>query len=908
MDGKPTLASPELLLAHVEWVRRLARALVRSDDADDVVQQTYAQALVAPRPARNLRGWLGAIARNVVRRGARDAATRAHHETRAPTPAHAPDPVESVARAELHRRVVEAVLALDEPYRSTLVMRFFDDQPADAIARAVGVPMETVRTRVKQGIARLRARLERAVGGDDAAGLVARALWFERLRAFAGDGAKGAVAGGAGAAAGAIAWTARAAWIASGLAAAIVVGTAMWWVPARSAKRVESTAMSQTRGAAPIAPPLSATRNDTSPPAPPTAATRTSEPKPSAPPAATPPAMKPLIGGPRGVVRGRVVDARDEPVAGAEVRALMGEGFSDLNRYAVSRWQKTTSRQPDPRPLGSTETRSDAEGRFEIHSLSTIHHWSLGAFEPSHGAAFIPSLQFDAEHSSQEVELKLIAGAFVHVSVRDEQGRPIAGATVNFGIAQGRESNRVSSWTTYYTTDDGTWSAGFCCGEVAARVEAPGFVGAPLQWTTLEIGRTDVDLAIVLHSKNELLVEGPIVVVDAATGATRDAGDLEVLLERALGPLEEERANHPPPGFGRIAVGAAAAGNARPVVGAYVDPGWAVGRVDVARGRYEVHLPADFHGTLFLAVHGTVVGVAALDDVARPPPLPLEARRIPPRRATTRLVVRVVDAITREPVDLAAGWVSVVAPRPYGTQFNLDPISSRDTTTGTAEFVASPGRIKIRADIAGYASTAKEIVVAPDERRHEITLALDRATAGLRGRALRVDGSPIRMMYVRLYRVLPDGVVETTGLDRGTNSDGEFEVLGLAAADHVVVVESEDGQERAIGRARAADPPTELELRAESGTRTEIHLKVPAPPAAGNFINQMFRIVDEEGVPLVDMFAGWFSSSGGTDTLAPTLLPGSYRVFVWRNGFSEATRAFDVPSEDPIELELEPAR
>ena len=52
-----------------------------------------------------------------------------------------------MARLELQRNVVEAVLALDEPYRGVIVHRYFDGLSIKAIARRLGVPVETVRTR-----------------------------------------------------------------------------------------------------------------------------------------------------------------------------------------------------------------------------------------------------------------------------------------------------------------------------------------------------------------------------------------------------------------------------------------------------------------------------------------------------------------------------------------------------------------------------------------------------------------------------------------------------------------------------------------------------------------------------------------------------------------------------------------
>jgi hypothetical protein len=340
----------------------------------------------------------------------------------------------------------------------------------------------------------------------------------------------------------------------------------------------------------------------------------------------------------------------------------------------------------------------------------------------------------------------------------------------------------------------------------------------------------------------------------------------------------------------------------KPVPGKGLVSNGVIGRVDLDSGNYELPLPADFHGTLFLAVHGTVVGIAAIDDVARPPPLPFDVKSIPPKRVTSRLVVHMIDAETKDPIDLGLGYVAVTAPLPTHTPYGR--VSMHDALPGVAEFVISPARIAIRADLLGYAPIVTEVVIGPDERRREITIPLDRATAGLRGRALRGDGSPIQRSSVTLYRVTPNGVVEVTGSGSGTNAYGEFEFVGLAAAEHVVVVTAPD-EACAVARVRAADPPPEFELHAVPGTRTEIHLK---PPPVRQGIGTMYRIVDEDGIPLVNTFGGWGTSAGDFETTEAILRPGSYRILVWRPFCREASREFDVPSDEPIEVELESAR
>jgi DUF4097 and DUF4098 domain-containing protein YvlB len=78
----------------------------------------------------------------------------------------APDAPDVITRAETHRNVVQAVLALEEPYKSTLLLRFFDELSYDEIARRTGTTRATVNSRVTRGLEHLRRRLEGNYGGD----------------------------------------------------------------------------------------------------------------------------------------------------------------------------------------------------------------------------------------------------------------------------------------------------------------------------------------------------------------------------------------------------------------------------------------------------------------------------------------------------------------------------------------------------------------------------------------------------------------------------------------------------------------------------------------------------------------------------------------------------------------------
>jgi len=167
MHGSRHRVDADALLAHGEFVRALARKLVFDDDrADDVVQETWLAALEhAPDRPRSLRAWLARVARNIALKASRTESRRRRRDEGAPPPRPPEPPPDAVDRLARGRQAVDAVLALDEPYRTTVVLRFYEDLEPREIARRLGVEGATVRTRLKRGLDMLRARLDDDAGG-----------------------------------------------------------------------------------------------------------------------------------------------------------------------------------------------------------------------------------------------------------------------------------------------------------------------------------------------------------------------------------------------------------------------------------------------------------------------------------------------------------------------------------------------------------------------------------------------------------------------------------------------------------------------------------------------------------------------------------------------------------------------
>ena len=152
------------LTADLDALRALARSLVHGDpDADDLVQDAALAALEHP-PAtdRPVRPWLATVLRNRWRFLHRGATRRAAREQAVAAAEAAPAADELLERARTFERLAAALVALDEPFREVVIRRYLDGQSAADIARALGVPAGTVRWRLKIGLDRLRAALDRA--------------------------------------------------------------------------------------------------------------------------------------------------------------------------------------------------------------------------------------------------------------------------------------------------------------------------------------------------------------------------------------------------------------------------------------------------------------------------------------------------------------------------------------------------------------------------------------------------------------------------------------------------------------------------------------------------------------------------------------------------------------------------
>ena len=140
--------------AHYERIHRLARVMSGNDhDAADLAQETFLEAL---------RGWSSFQGRSTpamwligILRRRFLLSLRRKPSVPPPDNLSAPSPPSDDSAADLHA----ALGALSEAVRTTLFLFYFEHLDYATIARTLGCPIGTVRSRLHEGRAQLRAHL-----------------------------------------------------------------------------------------------------------------------------------------------------------------------------------------------------------------------------------------------------------------------------------------------------------------------------------------------------------------------------------------------------------------------------------------------------------------------------------------------------------------------------------------------------------------------------------------------------------------------------------------------------------------------------------------------------------------------------------------------------------------------------
>jgi len=148
------------------------RTLPDAAEAEDLAQAVFVQVYKSAnryRPTGRFTTWLFTIARNLclneIRRRARhpaeslDAPDEARDEPR-PVSDAGPGPVEALLRAELERKVGEAIRALPENQRTALLLCQQDDLSYDDIAAVLGCSLSATKSLIHRARETLKGRLK----------------------------------------------------------------------------------------------------------------------------------------------------------------------------------------------------------------------------------------------------------------------------------------------------------------------------------------------------------------------------------------------------------------------------------------------------------------------------------------------------------------------------------------------------------------------------------------------------------------------------------------------------------------------------------------------------------------------------------------------------------------------------
>lgn len=216
------------LAGHLDFMRRLARALVQDEEvAEDVVQETMLAAMRArPNPSAGLRVWLKGVLRKRVLLHFRTEQRRVARETlmlrdaAGESSAALSEAEAAMVQLERTTTIGAAVAGLSDPYRTIVVLRYFEGLTPRKIAERLDRPVHTVHTQLQRGLQRLRADLDRSHGNDRRAwicALLPQALhpqcgwWPRSVRSVAG-----------------VSYGAATVAVAVALALAVVLGGAPW--------------------------------------------------------------------------------------------------------------------------------------------------------------------------------------------------------------------------------------------------------------------------------------------------------------------------------------------------------------------------------------------------------------------------------------------------------------------------------------------------------------------------------------------------------------------------------------------------------------------------------------------------------------------------------------------------------
>lgn len=151
----------EQRLRDSRWISRLALSMVGNrESAAELAQEAWMVARARQGSGGKLTSaWMGGVLRNLRRKRRRESARREHRERNRVLARMAPSTDELVMRAEAQQELTSAVLALPEPLKTTVLLRYFEDLSSEEVAKHMQVKADTVRGRTRRALEQLRTAL-----------------------------------------------------------------------------------------------------------------------------------------------------------------------------------------------------------------------------------------------------------------------------------------------------------------------------------------------------------------------------------------------------------------------------------------------------------------------------------------------------------------------------------------------------------------------------------------------------------------------------------------------------------------------------------------------------------------------------------------------------------------------------
>jgi len=165
-------AFEELVRRQHRWVCGIVFGVLgRQDQLDDVVQQVWLtvwQRIPKLRDPARWRSWLYRLTRNAAIDAGRNATRTRERSLALPLEGHEPAghgrTGEAADGGELHGEVLEAIKALPALYREPFVLRHLNGWSYEQIADVMGMPVDSIETRLVRARRFLRESLKNRLG------------------------------------------------------------------------------------------------------------------------------------------------------------------------------------------------------------------------------------------------------------------------------------------------------------------------------------------------------------------------------------------------------------------------------------------------------------------------------------------------------------------------------------------------------------------------------------------------------------------------------------------------------------------------------------------------------------------------------------------------------------------------